>query len=184
MRGASRLRSLPAVVPAVAAAAGLAIGAWLTIAPGSFDTDTATRLDRVRAASAQVPEEVVALDARVDRPAALRSANPGVVGAPEAPAAKAAVLVPSPTRSRIALELDLPLTAVADSLAAFLAGPPASVVVPGQIVLHDEQADPGTTAEHLLYLPFEGDATLGKLRLEPILTDPERGIWIVRARAK
>lgn len=168
-----------------AAALGIGAGLALTWPVAAADRTTSSRLALVRQASEDVPAIEDVLRGEPTRSAA-GAASAGHGGPFAMDPARAAWLVPSELRSRIAVDLDRPLTEVADSLAAFLASPPAAAVRDGQIVVHDRSADPGGTRYRPLYAPFEtgtdAAGATGPLagRLTPLLADATRGVWIFR----
>jgi hypothetical protein len=85
------------------------------------------------------------------------------------------VLVPTSVRPRVVLGLGLPLTSV-DNTDRVSTDPLAR----GQIVLHDRRAE--LHPDTLAFLEVSAPTTIGGLRLEPILADPARGLWIIAVR--
>ena len=89
------------------------------------------------------------------------------------------VVVPGQLRPRMALELGLPLTAVAaisDYGKVDLAtGPP----VPGQIMLYEQAADPTKLAGELA---VASPTIVSGLVVDPVFADPTNGTWVVRIR--
>ena len=87
--------------------------------------------------------------------------------------------VPVPVRPRVAAEVDLPLTQVAsygDPRAWLAAGP-----TPGQMILID--LDPSATARTPAAFRLAGPATVGGVRLVPLLSDPNDGAWLLQVVA-
>jgi len=97
----------------------------------------------------------------------------------EGTTAAVAVLVPTAVRPRAVIGLGLPLTAVGstDRVSIDASGRP---LARGQIVLHDRRAE--LLPDALALLEVSTPTTIGDLRLEPILSDPARGLWIVAIR--
>lgn len=97
----------------------------------------------------------------------------------EGTTAAVAVLVPTAVRPRAVVGLGLPLTSVGstDRVSIDTSGRP---LVRGQIVLHDRRAE--LLPDALNVLEVSTPTTIGDLRLEPILADPARGLWIVAIR--
>jgi hypothetical protein len=184
-RDAGPNRGLSPSLPALAAAAlsGLALGVALLWPPGPVDGSTTARLDRVRVASADTLPAVTELAALIPPGAGWDQVAPDARDAPDADPSRAILHVPSTLRSRVAVELDLPLTYVVDSLAAYLPLGPGAVLRPGQLVWHDAAADPSAPAYRPLYQPFELDevSSLGNVRVSPVSMRP--GSWIVRIQA-
>jgi hypothetical protein len=147
-----------------------------------FDGGLATRLRTVRAASDHVADALPALRAAL---AADRSPVPAATTVPAGRAVvdpvQATLLVPRPLWTRLAVELGVPLTRVADSWLAFREDGPLAVVRPGQTVYHDRSAD--TPPD--LYAPLEIEAALvsGSVRLVPVAIDPAAGTWILAIEA-
>jgi hypothetical protein len=165
---------------------GLALGAVIVWPVGPLDRGTTDRLARVRSASANAEVAIAALAPLAPaRDKAWSRASPDVHGAPDVPVSEAALLVPSLLRSRLAVELNLPLTEIADSLAAFLPHGSAAALRPGQVVYHDRDADPEGRTYRPLYEPFEisGPAVFGGNSLQPVRADPAQGIWVVKVAA-
>jgi hypothetical protein len=84
--------------------------------------------------------------------------------------------VPVPVRPRVAVELDVPLTQVAtygDPRAWLAAGPTR-----GQMILID--VDPSATARTPAAFRLSAPATLGGVRLVPLLSDPTDGAWLLQ----
>ncbi|HZC33760.1 MAG TPA: hypothetical protein VE640_10775 [Candidatus Bathyarchaeia archaeon] len=93
--------------------------------------------------------------------------------------AAVAVLVPTAVRPRAVIGLSLPLTSVGstDRVSIDASGRP---LARGQIVLHDRRAE--LLPDALAILEVSTPTTIGDLRLEPILADSARGLWIVAIR--
>lgn len=93
--------------------------------------------------------------------------------------ANPAVIVPTPVRPRIAIDLGLPLTAVGGTSAKML-DPSATPLAPGVIIVHDRRAEAVPSALRALEV---GPITVVDGRtIEPLLAAPERGLWIVVVR--
>jgi hypothetical protein len=114
----------------------------------------------------------------------LEAAGPAMADALGAAAGDAAttgarLLVPVAGRTRLSLDLGLPLTEIGSTNPATL-DPAAGVPAPGQLVFHDEHGDPDSEA----YGPFETLVPLdvGAVTLVPVANDPEAGWWLVSVR--
>ena len=89
------------------------------------------------------------------------------------------VTVPVPLRPRVAVELDVPLTQVgsyADPRVWLAAGP-----TPGHLILID--LDPSATARTPAAFRLSAPATVGGVRLVPLLSDPDDGAWLLQVAA-
>jgi hypothetical protein len=88
-----------------------------------------------------------------------------------------ALLVPALLRPQMAVDLDLPVSAVGglsvDALDSSGAG-----LHPGEILYHDRRGDPADPAFAILETTVP--ATLGSIGIVPIASDPRRGWWVVR----
>jgi hypothetical protein len=87
------------------------------------------------------------------------------------------VLVPALLRPQIAVDLELPVTAVGGLGAAAL-DPAGAGLPPEQIVYHDRRGDPPDPA--LAVLEASAPTSLGAIRIVPIASDPRLGWWVVR----
>lgn len=88
------------------------------------------------------------------------------------------VVMPSTLRAQGVADLDLPLTDVAYSLAAFL-DPANGKPPPGTIVYHDRLDDDPTDPRYKL-LEISQPTLIGGSRYVPILVDEAAGIWVLR----
>lgn len=92
---------------------------------------------------------------------------------------KALLVVPTPIRPRLAVDLGLPLSRVGSTAAAAL-DPTGSTPAVGQILVHSS-----TEAPAAKFAPFQVSVpTIVGLRLlVPLLADPADGIWVIRVDA-
>jgi hypothetical protein len=142
------------------AAAALLVGvACWPLAP--WDPGVASTLDRDNRLSANAATAVGVL-----RPVA---GEPGAV-----------VAVSGPQRVRIALELGLPLDRVRDLFLAARATPLDRALAGSAAVFHD--ADGDRPPERFAPLSVTTPATVGTVELEPLRTDPGRGLYLHRVR--
>jgi hypothetical protein len=105
---------------------------------------------------------------------AIRALRP-LAGAPSS-----VVVVSGPQRYRVVLELGLPLGRVRDLYLGALDQPLDRALSGAVAVYHDSAGDqPGPRLE-----PLEVTAAgrLGKLQVAPLLTDPSRGLYVLRVR--
>jgi hypothetical protein len=168
LRPAARVAAATAArVPSGAAWAGATVGAaallvgvacW-PLAP--WDPGVASTLDRDTRLSANAAAAVGVL-----RPVA---AEPGAV-----------VAVSGPQRVRVALELGLPLDRVRDLFLAARAAPLDRALAGSAAVFHD--ADGDRPPERFGPLSVTTSATVGTVELEPLRTDPGRGLYVHRVR--
>jgi len=91
----------------------------------------------------------------------------------------AAIYVPRPLQRRVAIELEIELTRLADPTVAAGIGLPVDLLLPGQHVYHDGNLD----SPPAWFTPFEvTDAVqLGDLRLVPVAHGA--GYWLIRVDA-
>jgi hypothetical protein len=145
-----------------AAGAGLvavllaAVACW-PLAPANPEVDAT--LDRGARLSANTATAIQVL-----RPLAAR---PGTV-----------LTVSGPQRVRVAVELGLPLGRVRDLFLATLSAPLDQALAGSDAVFHD--ADGDRPARGSARLSTTTPAQVGKVRLVPLRTDPERGLYIHR----
>jgi hypothetical protein len=156
---AARLR--PAAVPATAVAAAgavllVGVACW-PLAP--WDPAVDSTLDRDTRLSANVATAVGVL-----RPVA---ANPG-----------ASVTSSGPQRVRVALELGLPLDRVRDLFLATRTAPLDQALAGSAAVFHD--ADGDRPPDRFAPLSVTAPTTVGTVGLEPLRTDPGRGLYVHR----
>ena len=144
---------------AVAAAALVAAACW-PLAP--TDPGVGPTLDRSARSSRNTASAV----------AALRQ----VSGAPSS-----VVVVSGPQRYRVALELGLPLERVKDLYLGALAGPLPLALAGAAAVYHDSGGD--QPAGRFAQLEVTTPERLGSLRVEPLLTSPLRGLYVLRVEA-
>lgn len=167
---------------ALGVAVACALAVVVTAPTSLFDAGLATRLRTVRAASDHAAGALPALRAALAADGSpVPTATTGPAGRAVVDPAQATLLVPRALWTRLAVELDAPLTRVADSWLAFREDGPLAVVRPGQTVYHDRSADNPPD----LYAPLEIEAPLvsGSIRLVPVAIDPAAGTWIVAIEA-
>lgn len=146
--------------------------------PGPFDADLQSRFSRLHAASTNL-ETVMPTLRRImsgfQGPAP--PAVPAAGGFTVVDSRAAAMYVPRPLQRRIAIELEIELTRLADPTVAARIGPAVDLLVPGQYVYHDSNVD----IPEAWFIPFEitDEASLGDLRLVPLWHGPD-GAWLVR----
>ena len=117
------------------------------------------------------------VDTAIDADRAVAVLRPLLAAATGSP--NPAVIVPTPVRPRIAIDLGLPLTAVGGTSAKML-DPSAIPLAPGVIIVHDRRAEAVPSALRALEV---GSITVVDGRtIEPLLAAPERGLWIVVVR--
>lgn len=174
--GAGRRWTRAAPLAGVVAAAALAL---LVVAPpGPFDAQLSVRLVAERGISANAGFSVPILR---DRLAAETSPVPSPIQGPRGLSivdpATATLIVPRPLWTRLAVELDAPLTRLADSWLAFRDRGVLESVRPGQTVFHDRVAD----TPRDLYLPLEATSPPSRpgVRLASVFSDAVRGLWIL-----
>jgi hypothetical protein len=90
------------------------------------------------------------------------------------------LLVPALLRPQMAIDLELPLSAVAGLSVGALDASGAGLR-PGQIVYHDRRGDVPDPA--FAILETAAPAALGSISIVPIASDPRRGWWVIRVAA-
>jgi hypothetical protein len=98
---------------------------------------------------------------------------------PEAEAGRQ-VIVSGPQRTRVALELDAPLTLVHDLFVASLEAPLDQALTPMVMVYHD--ADGDRPQERFAVLSRTTPGRIGAVEFLPVLVDPARGLYVLRVR--
>jgi hypothetical protein len=88
-----------------------------------------------------------------------------------------ALLVPVLLRPRLSLDLDLPLTEIAESDGKRI-GTSGTYPSPGQIVYHDPRNDLPNAA--FAFLEVSAPTTTGAIRLVPLASNPARRYWVIR----
>jgi hypothetical protein len=156
---AGRLRSGAAWAGATVGAALLVGVACWPLAP--WDPGVDSTLDRDTRLSANAATAVGAL-----RPVA---GGPGAI-----------VAVSGPQRVRVALELGLPLDRVRDLFLATREAPLDRALAGSAAVFHD--ADGDRPPERFAVLSVTAPTTVGTVELEPLRTDPGRGLYVHRVR--
>jgi hypothetical protein len=149
-------QGLPALVAAAMAGLVMALACW-PLAPAGGGVGAT--LDRSGRFSRNTARAVHAL-----RPVA---ASPSSV-----------VVVSGPQRYRVALELGLPLNRVRDLYLGALTQPLERALSGAAAVYHDGAGD--QPAARFAPLEVTAPARLGALRLEPLLSDPEQGPYVLR----
>jgi len=160
--------------PAAAPGRGLSGAAWASATAGAallvgvacwplapWDPGVDSTLDRDTRLSANAATATVAL-----RPLA---GEPGTV-----------VAVSGPQRVRVALELGLPLDRVRDLFLATQAAPLDRALAGSAALFHD--ADGDRPPERFAPLSVTTPTTVGTVELEPLRTDPGRGLYMHRVR--
>jgi hypothetical protein len=148
--------AIPVLVAAGAAGAVMAAACWPLVPVGGGVGST---LDRAVRSSRNTASAIRAL-----RPVA---ASPASV-----------LVVSGPQRYRIVLELGLPLERVRDLYLGALAQPLGRAVSGAAAVYHDSGGD--QPAARFAPLEVTSAATVGAIRIEPLLTDPGRGLYVLR----
>jgi hypothetical protein len=146
-----------AAIAAVVAAGALMVAACWPLAP--VGGGVGPTLDRAARSSRNTAAAIRAL-----RPVAAR---PGSV-----------LVVSGPQRYRVVLELGLPLERVRDLYLGALTQPLGRALDGAAAVYHDRGGD--QPAARFAPLEVTTSATLGGLRLEPLLADPARGLYVLR----
>jgi len=90
-----------------------------------------------------------------------------------------AVLVPTSVRPRVVIGLGVPLNEVGSTDRIPISASGGSLHA-GQIVDHDRRAE--LKPDALTALEVTAPTSFGNLRLEPILADPARGLWVIAVR--
>lgn len=153
-------------------------GAAMAIAgPGPVTPALAARIVALQAASSNLEAVMPRLRQLV---AAAGTAAPAAMpvrkGVTVVDPAAATLYVPRPLQRRIAIELGVPLTRLADS-SVFRTVQPSAILRPGQYIYHDPLVDGPAGAYRLLEIT--GPTALGSVRLVPV-EDPAGGYWLVR----
>jgi hypothetical protein len=153
-------------IPSGATWAGATVGAVLLVAVACWplapwDAGVDSTLDRDTRLSANAATAVAVL-----RPVA---EEPGTI-----------VAVSGPQRVRVALELGLPLDRVRDLFLATRTAPPDRALAGTAAVFHD--ADGDRPPERFAPLSVTTPTTVGTVTLEPLRTDPGRGLYVHRVR--
>jgi hypothetical protein len=110
---------------------------------------------------------------------ARRTTNPapGPMGSPDP--ASVVLFIPRHRLPRMAVDLDLPLTAIAVLVPARIdlarGYPPI-----GSVVYMDGKVDPASVGLSTAVLRVTVATTVGEMRIVPVMTDATAGIWIVR----
>ncbi|HEV8163571.1 MAG TPA: hypothetical protein VGR74_03830 [Actinomycetota bacterium] len=164
---AARLAAtVPGRVPSGAAWVGATVGAVLLVAVACWplaprDPGVDSTLDRDTRLSANTAAAVAVL-----RPVA---EEPGTI-----------VAVSGPQRVRVALELELPLDRVRDLFLATRTAPLDRALAGTAAVFHD--ADGDRPPERFAPLSVTTPTTVGTVTLEPLRTDPGRGLYVHRVK--
>jgi hypothetical protein len=150
------------------AAAGAGVGAVLLVAVACWplapvDPEVDSTLARGTRLSANTATAIEVL-----RPLATR---PGTV-----------LTVSGPQRVRVAVELDLPLGRVRDLFVATLSAPLDQALAGSDAVFHD--ADGDRPARRFARLSTARPARIGEVRLVPLRTDPEQGLYVHRVEER
>jgi hypothetical protein len=146
------------------AAAGAGVAALLLVGAACWplapvDPQVDSTLDRGTRLSANTATAIEVL-----RPLAAR---PGSV-----------IVVSGPQRVRVAVELDLPLGRVRDLFLATLSAPLDHALAGSDAVFHD--ADGDRPARRFARLSATDPVRVGEVRLVPLRTDPEAGLYVFR----
>jgi hypothetical protein len=120
------------------------------------------------------------VDATLDRGARLSANTATAIGVLRPLAARpgTVVTVSGPQRVRVAVELDLPLGRVRDLFLATLSAPLDQALAGSDAVFHD--ADGDRPARRFARLSTTTPARVGEVRLVPMRTDPEAGLYVFR----
>jgi hypothetical protein len=122
------------------------------------------------------------VDSTLDRDTRLSANAATAVGVlrPVAEEPATIVVVSGPQRVRVALELGLPLDRVRDLFLAARAAPLDRALAGSAAVFHD--ADGDRPPERFAPLSVTTPTTVGTVELEPLRTDPGRGLYVHRVR--
>jgi hypothetical protein len=184
---ASRLR--PAAAPRVRpAAARVAVADPPVAAPGGGSSGaawagtTAAAALLVAVACWPLAPWDAGVDSTLDRDTRLSANAATAIGVlrPVAAEPGAVVAVSGPQRVRVALELGLPLDRVRDLFLATRAAPLDRALAGSAAVFHD--ADGDRPPERFGPLSVTTPTTVGTVELEPLRTDPGRGLYVHRVR--
>ncbi len=158
-------------------ASAVVIGILLSF-PGPLTSDLQVRLTRLQRASANleaVMPELRQIVSSATGPAP--PAAPAKKGFTQVDPRRATAYVPRTLQRRIAIELGVPLTLLADGTAASKVSTPQRLLVAGQYVYHDINID----VPRAWFAGFEvaTEKPLGKLRVVPLISKPG-ACWLVR----
>jgi hypothetical protein len=179
--GEDRARAFgPAVAVAVAVVIAAVVATRDLAAP--LGGGLAAELERVRTTSRNA-------DLVRPRLAAILAAAPGSAPAPvEGPPGltvvdtrRATILVPRTLVNRLLVDLDAPLTTLADSWLAIRGTGALDAITAGQVIYHDRAGD--LRPELFGPLEIDGLVATGAVTIVPLFTDPAAGIWILEASA-
>jgi hypothetical protein len=157
-RLAGRMGRVGLTAAVAALTAVLLVGA-ATTPPAAFDPQVDSTLDRGARLSANTATAIAVL--------APLAARPGSV-----------ITVSGPQRTRVAVELDLPLGRVRDLFLASRATPLDRALVGSDAVFHD--ADGDQPVKRFAPLSTTTPTRVGEVELIPLRTDPGRGLYVHR----
>jgi hypothetical protein len=122
------------------------------------------------------------VDSTLDRDTRLSANAATAVGVLRPVAANPGALVTSsgPQRVRVALELGLPLDRVRDLFLATRTAPLDQALAGSAAVFHD--ADGDRPPDRFAPLSITAPTTVGTVGLEPLRTDPGRGLYVHRVQ--
>ena len=106
--------------------------------------------------------------------------EPGPLGSPDP--ATVALFVSRFRLPRMAVDLNLPLTAIAAFVPA-LVDPARGYPPAGSVVYMDGTVDPASIGPATAVLRVTTATTIGGVRIVPLRADPAAGIWIVLVEA-
>ena len=160
----------------------LAIGVGLAAVPQGGATaslDTSTQLDAaLRTVDAQLPSIV--------RGATGSTMTEAGIGYPVVDPAASRILIPGRLTPRLSIELGVPTTAFGFSRFTFRDADYSAVLHPGQWILHIAAVD----GRGGIFAPFETGAPVtmrgsggSTVRLVPVVSDPTKGVWLLRIEA-
>lgn len=142
---------------------------------GPLDGDTIDQIARARAFTRSADASLAVLRTEVARHPGI-DAWPGDAPLPDLGRA-ALLVVPTPVRPRLAVDLDLPLSRIASIDPAGLI-PEGDSPAPGQILLHSGGDLP---AERFAPFEISVPAAVDGRRLVPLLADASSATWVLRA---
>jgi hypothetical protein len=160
------------VAPSLAAAGGAAA---VAAERNPLTPTLAARIVSLQGASSNLESVMPQLRRLVSAGGAIPPALPATKGVTVINPTTATLYVPRSFQRRIAVELGVPLTRLADSSILWTVRP-ASILRPGQLVYHDPLAD-GRTGPYRL-LEVSRPTAVGSLRLVPIAHPPGR-YWLI-----
>ena len=179
-RGAVRPIPRRAIGPALAIGLAVVIAAIVAARdlPAAVGGSIAAELERVRTTSRNadlVRPRLAAILAAA--PEAVPPPIEGPAGLPIVDTRRATILVPRTLVNRLLVDLDAPITRLADSWLAIRPSGGEPAVSSGQVIYHDRAGD----LRPELFGSFEiaEPATWAGFQLSPLFTDPRAGIWIV-----